>query len=290
MRCVTERTNDTPLEVLMRQVAVCAALAACSVPEKYGRVPDDSRSPDSSSASDASIFDVYHPDAGGVYACIGKPFPINAPASITFQGFVNGQTLMNPQSMPVSNAFVRGFSLASGQEYLNTSTDANGAFSMAVQTNAMAIDGYIELLPASGQTYVPTYRYPRQPFHGDETNLQLGVYDQQTVQAFYQAAGVDYDAQTAMIVAQIVDCNGDPIAGARLVPAAGTQPPRAIRYLVAGNFDPDATSTDPSGLATAFGVVQASDIAYTATTGVGQFHTYRYQYAQGAVIHAVIQP
>lgn len=276
----------------MRGIAICIVLAACSFPEKHGGAPGDGRSADSGNGIDSSGIDTImsiDAPAGGPFACIGQPFPTTAPPQILFQGSTMVTTTFNPNGMPVPNATVRVYSQTNGQQYVNTITNGQGTFNATALTNGTAIDGPIEMDPPPSLGYAPTLLYPRQPFHSDQINLLLQTYDQQSIAVLYQQANVPYNSQSATMIAQIVDCNGAPVPNAQLLALPGNTPPVAIRYLVNGTFDPNATATDGSGYAVALGMPPGG-AQFTATTTVGQFHSYRYTYPPAAMVYASIQP
>jgi hypothetical protein len=265
-------------------------VAACSFPEKHGGVPGDGKAGDSGTGDSRVKMDGQQGgDGGAPFGCIGQSFPTSAPPQIAFMGSAISQTL-NTQGAPIAGVSTQLYSQASGGLLVNSTTDANGNFNFSAQTQNVAIDGYLELTAPSGQPYLHTYFFPRQPFHADQTGLLIGMYDQQTMQAIYQAVGVPYTPAVETMLVQVVDCNGAAVANAQVVPGPGTPPPGAIKYILAnGTLDPSATMTDQAGTAIVLGVMQNMP-RYTATNSDGQFHVYTYPYQASSVIYAVIQP
>ena len=275
----------------MRLVGLALGLvAACSFPTKHftggGDGGGGGGGGDGSSGTDARATDApAGGDAGGAYACAGHPFPTTAPATIDLKGSV-----INSMNQPAAQVMVVGVDATNGNSFASQLTNASGMFDMQVGTNGQAINGYFEI-NLVGQPYVPAMVYPAQPFHADMANIQLDLYDPNTLQQLYSSVGAQWDNTSATMVFAVVDCNGNAVAGAQLKPNISGPQPQAIHYAnSAGGIDPSQTTTSNLGLAVAFGQ-PPNGASYTAVGPNGQtFHTYSYQLISRAFVLAFIQP
>lgn len=270
----------------MRLVALLA-LVGCSFPEKHRATGDGGGGSNDTSAIDTTgTTDGPRGDAGsGPFGCVGLPFPTSAPPQITFQGLVqmdNGNPF--PQIQVQGHLNQGG---ANGPQFFVTTSDSNGNYMATAPTNSSAIDGHIFVNAPLATGFMPLYYYPRHPFDADQLNLSLAVYSQNTLQQLYNSVGQAFNSQAATLLFQLTDCNGTPIAGARLqmVPQ-----PTQIYYM--RNNVPDATvgMTDSTGVAIVLGV-NPINVELSGQSSMGQpLHTYQISIAPQSVYEILMQP
>ena len=125
-------------------------------------------------------------------------------------------------------------------------TDREGAFTLSV-TGGAAIDAVITVA-ADGQ--LATRAFPADPLVGGEDLLLLAVTAGELA-AWYADAGDTYDPGDRTVLAAVVDCARDPIAGATVMVAPE---PAALVY-----YDDDAPGWDPA--------LAAADNGFALATG-----------------------
>ena len=271
----------------MRAIAlalVLALVAACSFPTKhFTGGGDGGGGGDGPGATDARVADGAGADAASSFACAGQAFPTSAPPQIVLMGGVSNGT-----GGTVPNVMVTGTNTDTGNQFMNQLTDGSGAFNYQVSTNDQAINGYLMASIPGGPS--SALYYPSQPFHASQSGIQLTMYDANTIQLIYQSVGLQWDGSSPTLFVQIVDCNGQPVAGAKLRPGPSAPPPQAIHYTTNNGLDPSATMTDSTGAAVAFNV-PLNGGTYTAIGPGGlMFHTYSYTLYSRSVVTAIIQP
>ena len=268
--------------------ALAAGLTACSIPTKMftgGGGGGGDAGGDGPATSDGRSADARMTDGPtGPFACIGQPFPTttNAP-TITISGVVNNGANNTPAPGIQVQVLRSDGSIAS-----TTQTDVNGVFMVGLQTGGMAQDVSLFLMDPFGVDQ-RTYYYPSRPLTSDLLDLQLALYDQQTVQQIYSAGGVPYLNSGSLIFADIVDCNG---VGAPNATVQEVQGPanRGVRYLRNNTIDPTAQATDASGGAMVFGQPGGTAV-YSAQMPAGTAHAYPYSIGnQASVLYVTIQP
>jgi len=263
---------------------VWLVLAGCSFPEKHRAGGDGGGGNDSSSQDGTGGDGRIMGDGGaGPFGCVGFPFPMTAPAVISFQGMVQVSN-----GTPFLQFPVQGIVNQTGGQFFSTNADSTGNFSASAPTNGVAIDGHLYVNAQPGFGYLSTYYYPRRPFDANQTNLQLPVEDQTTLQQTYSSAGRSFNANQATAFLQLTDCNGSPLNGATLI----MQPPptQGIVYLRNNTPDPTAITTDSTGIAIAFGVDPVStQLTGQAATGE-PLHVYRIPFMPQSLYEVLLQP
>lgn len=268
----------------MMRVLVLLAAVGCSFPEKH-RAGGDGGGGDSSTMQDGTGSDgsIMGDGGSGPFGCVGLPFPTTAPPIISFQGMV--QVSMGT---PFLQFPVQGIVNQTGVQFFSTNADANGNYMASVPTNGVAIDGHLYINGQPSFGYFSTYYYPRRPFDSNQTNLQLPVEDQTTLQQTYSSAGRNFNANQATAFLQLTDCNGSPLDGATLTMQPA--PTQGIVYLRNNSPDPAATATDSTGVAIAFGVnPQITQVTGMAATGE-PLHVYTIPFMPQSLYVMVVQP
>lgn len=262
-----------------------ALLAACSFPTKHFTAGGDGGSSggDGSGGGDARMADGPGADAAPAFACAGQPFPTTAPPSITLSGTVEAGP-----NQPIAGDVVDGIDAMTGGQFFNAVSDPNGVFGMTVNTSNRAIQGY--LMTQNGPTS-PSQYYPAHPFDATDQTIVIYCYTPSMLQQIYAAAGAPYNSNNVTFLITIIDCNGKPVAGARLQGAGGNL--GVIRYVQNGVPSQNATMTDTSGEVLVLGVPPNN--AFTNFNAVGpggeMFRTYQYpSIPPSTQVTAIIQP
>ena len=269
---------------------VLALVAACSFPTKHftgggdGGGGGGGGGPGGGDAQMADGTGADAPDAGSPFGCAGQPFPTTAPPSIELSG-----TVENGPNQPIAGVPVQGISTTNGNQFLTATTDGNGVFDMSVATNGQAIQGYL-MTQGQGLSSGPSLYYPRHPFDATDKMIVIYAYSPAMLQQLYGLSGVPYNSNNSTILMTIVDCNGKPVAGAR-VQASGNM--GIVRYMIGGTPQQNATMTDSSGGVLVLAVPPNNNFTNFNVIGPSGQAYRQYQYAQippGSQITSVIQP
>ena len=267
----------------MRSLLLLAVIG-CSFPEKHRAAGDggggsDTSVPDGTGGGDGPTM----PDAGGPFACLGLPFPTNAPPQITFSGVVqtdSGSLFVQPSAQGITNM--------TAQQFFGTNTDATGHFTATVPTNGVAIDGHLLFDAPPSFGYAPLFFYPRHPFDADQLNQMYTLDSQTTLQQLYSSVGRNYNSNQATVFLELTDCNGTPIAGATLM--MQPMPQGGIFYLRNGVPDTAANMTDANGTVVALGANPTTTQISGRNAMAQPLHTYAIPLTPGALYEVVVQP
>jgi hypothetical protein len=261
---------------------VLVSLAACSYPTKHFAADDGGTTGDASDGGSATI-----DAATGPFRCAGNGFPTTAPSSVQVAGTVMTYSTF-PFSQPLANAPVSLY--ASGDPSVpkeQVSTDANGAFTLPIQTSLTAWDGFLVFSDGAGGS---TKYHPSRPINEDLVNVKGQVFKPADLQTLYSKYAIAYDAGLEFVVIHVVDCDGNALADAtvKLTDASGDT--GTLMYATVGSPDPNATATDYLGIVTVFNVPPGM-VQFDATTIDGRhLHTYNYNIGSGDVTSLVMQP
>lgn len=168
-----------------------------------------------------------------------------APPTITITGQAVTRNAQGAQ--PVANATIAGYRSSDDSTAIaTTTTNAQGAFTLTIQTGGVALDGYLKATAAP--PLLDCYLYPSAPIAADIT-APINMVSESTVTLLFALAEVTKEAGKGMIAIQVVDgqsTTATPIAGASVssVPASG-----AYRYNnpatgLPGNATITSTHTD----------------------------------------------
>lgn len=205
-----------------------------------------------------------------------------APPEVTFSGFAVETTVGPPT--PQEGVLIEIF--AADDETTpagSTTTDANGQWSVTVETGGVAFDGFVR---ASKAGLIDTYVYPSAPLVADFENVAV---NQVTLATFDTLANTLCRAMTdetkATIAVRIDDSAGEPVGGAVVTsnPAAASDCYNADT----GFPDPDAASSAADGLGFLFNV-EPGNVSVTATADGHSFQTTRLKARVGVLNTAVI--
>lgn len=268
-------------------LVLCAALpfAACG----GGGSGDDTTAHDAASDSALIIPDgTPGPDAApGAYDCVGDPYPTTASDPIV----VSGVTEQIDQSglTPLGTVGVEAFNASDGS--LDTTTsDSAGVYALSVPTGGSPLDGYVN---GTKSGFIDSYLYPPQPLSNDLANIPVLMVST-TVWAFLPVLshGATQPNGSGFIGLLVVDCNGNPVAGATVTCSGSNM----VRYISNGAIgdpaDPNmpVTTTDSSGLALIFDVTPGNAVTVDATADGHDYAQHNIKVRADVVTTTVVAP
>lgn len=229
--------------------------------------------------------DTSGPDAEPTpYGCIGHAYPTTAPASIVVGGHANeistnGQTPLGAVALTVSDTADAQL----GSTTSDAATDV-GAYEFTLDTGGAPIDGYLK---GTHNGYKDTYVYPPSPLANDQGAVPVLMVSTTVYPFLPVLAGATQDASHGFVGVIVVDCLGQPVAGASVTsPDAG-----AVRYVVGtGVGDDTVTVTDESGIALLFNVTAGAAITVDASTPDHDFDEHAIKVRADVVTTTVVAP
>ncbi len=239
---------------------------------------DGNGAPDGTPAPDA---------APGAYDCIGDPFPTTAPDPIAVNGITN--EISTSGQTPISGVTVEAFD--SGDNSLGSTTSAatTGAYALSLATGGDPLDGYLHGTKAS---YKETYVYPPQPLANDQANVPVLLISTTNFGFIPIIAQAPQDASHGFVGLLVVDCLGNPVAGAT-VTVEGADPAN-VRYPQGTNIPTNSSgSTDASGIALVFDVPVATPpapINVNASAAGHSFNQHAITVRAGVITTSVVAP
>jgi hypothetical protein len=238
------------------------ALCACSIPDKHPGSIGDGGTSDGTGEIDG---------ATGPLRCLGQPLPTTAPPQIT----LTVQTIDATDGDPLAGMTVTGLMLAP------QTTDAEGKTSLTAMTGSVPVDSYITATIATRMT---SHAYPSRPYDQDQ-QLTVPTLSFNDMASLTSAAGTVFETTDAQLTITVVDCDGAPLSGAKVVAATGE-----IFYEVSGVPTSSATATDSTGIAYVFNAASgAFTVAATASNGAA-LRTHVVDAPGGDWTQAAIQP
>jgi|GEM_PF-2620956 len=211
-------------------------------------------------------------------ACLGKPLPSTAPAQVT----IDGQLADPYKGTPIAGATVEGFLVGAPAPIFTSTSDPTGAFTRDQGTGGTPRETYLRVAPNG---YLPTYYYPPTPVSSD-IEVRLSLFTAMELGVIGQVAQVNLDPAKVTFLIGVVDCNGDPIAGATVT----TNPPGDIRYFANDTPSADAISTDARTGSAMIANVPASNTMISATLNGMALRSYSLEGVAGAIMEPLIQP
>lgn len=204
----------------MRALVLCA-LVACTYPEKQ-LAPD--------------------------FLCSGQPPPMKSDSVVTVSGAVIHAFPPTPLASSTVVVMVRGMS----QPLAMQVTDSNGLFSISVDPPSGVIyDAYLHATPPSSGMYasdLPANAYPAAPLaHGVTVAVEL--FDQMTIDGIYANSLLTQNAGTANVLVVVDDCDGFPIAGAKVNAFVDGAMVGTALYFDGVKFSNMQTKTNATGVA-----------------------------------------
>jgi hypothetical protein len=237
---------------------------------------------DDGGTGDAPDADPSMPDAEPTpYGCVGRAHPTTAPAQITVSGISNE---INTNGQEPLGAVAISVSTNGDVELGSTTSDAtSGAYTISADTGGSPIDGYLH---ATHDSFKETYVYPPAPLSGDREVPVLMVSD-----SVYPFLPLIADAEqmdtNGFLGVLVVDCLGNPVAGATVTSAAAEY----IRYVEGTSVgDATVTQTDDSGIAILFNVTPGAAVSVDASTADHDFEAHTVRVRADVVTTTVIGP
>jgi hypothetical protein len=256
-------------------IAICL-LAACEAPSTDpdagpSDAPVDAPPPRPDVASDADL---------PALRCLGLPPPAVADDPLVQTGRVFD--VVDYQIAPLPGATVELRDRATGDAIAAATTDAAGDYAFSIATGGDPVDAMFSI-SALGRLRTDTY--PADPLVGGENPLVI-VASEAEIAAWYADAGETYAPGARTVIAIVVDCDQEAIAGSTVAPTP--TPDRLVYYDdVAQQWDPSLGSSR-NGFALLAGAPAAT--AIVATSGSASFPAATIPAATGALTLAVISP
>ncbi len=149
--------------------------------------------------------------------CADNPAPTTAPTEIVLSGNVSEVTLGG--ATPVTEATVEAVGITNDQPVASTTSAAQGAFSLTVQTGGVPLDGYARLTKTGLRR---TVVYPPAPLSASFAGLPAPMASQSTFGTLASLAGATQDDTTnGALLVLVTDCAGDAVDGAIVTATQG---------------------------------------------------------------------
>ena len=215
----------------MRVLVLCA-LVACTYPEK---------------------------ELLGPLTCFGEPAPTTADPVVKITG-----TTTDPQDLTALPGVAVALQDATMGTIATTISDANGRFSITLNTNGTPVTNVNLLASAIGR--INTYYFPARPLtHDLEITPGLQVISSSESGLLAAGAGFTFTTGAGQILLSINDCIGGPqngLSGATLA----SSPSGSVRYFMGIQPSIPATATDAGGVAL-MANLPPGKVTLTATVG-----------------------
>lgn len=187
-------------------------------------------------------------------------------------------------SVPVEGATVAAYSSTDESTPLATgTTDANGSFTLTIDTHGVAVDGYLKSTMAG---MVDTYWYPAGPLTADYADAGLNMIAPGTLDLLANTlCRANQDTAMGVIALEVADGSRTPIQGATV-----TSDPAAPVYCYDSGAFPNAsaTATDTDGLAYMFNIT--GDVTVSASSTGTTLKPTTVKARGGALTTTLIQP
>jgi hypothetical protein len=214
------------------RVFVLCALVACTYPEK---------------------------EFLGPLTCFGEQAPTTADPLVRITG-----TTTNPQDLTVVPGVSVALQDATMGTISSTISDANGRFSITMNTNGTPVTNVNLMASAIGR--INTYYFPSRPLtHDFEITPGLQVISSSESSLLALGANFTFTPGDGQILLSINDCIGGPqngLSGATLT----SSPPGSVRYFMGVQPNPPATATDGGGVVL-MANLPPGKVTLTATVG-----------------------
>jgi hypothetical protein len=162
----------------------------------------------------------------------------SAPASVTLSGSVFTYTSFQNTTAPIANATITAFDADSGAQLGTATSDGSGNYSLAITTGGMARPLRLRL---TNPAYMPTTIYTGVAIDSDVSGISSPMWGTSSMESVYSVAKLTLDTSLGTINATVLDCAGNPIAGATV----DVEPaPAQVAYIAPnGYFEPGGTAT-----------------------------------------------
>jgi hypothetical protein len=258
------------LAVSLLVLAACSALPA---------TPDAPLTIVDARAVDAPIIDTPADASGPDLMCLGQS-PTAAPDPLLVEGKLFA--VDHYDITPVVGATVVLRRRGTDAAIVQTTTAADGAFTMSVVSHGVPVDGYFTVTAAG---YRPTRVEPGDPLSGGENALML-VADDAEMTRWYAAAGVAFTAGVSTLITATVDCARDTLDGSTI--AVAPSPGTVTYYDATGKQWDTQLATSTNGYALVTGA--ASSVAVTGQLGAVALPPHAITVPAGTLTIAVLTP
>lgn len=168
---------------------------------------------------------------------------LDAPPTMNAMITISGQATTRDQNgaTPAAGVTIDGFRNSDeATPIATTTTDAQGNFSLTIETNGVAVDGFLRATKAGLKT---TYLYPPYPLAMDYADAPVIMVTQATYDTLSTIAQANQQAGNA-VVALVVTDGTNPVAGAAVSSNPAANPAPARYNAMVGTFVlPSATAT-----------------------------------------------
>ncbi|MBV8761596.1 MAG: hypothetical protein JO257_30150 [Deltaproteobacteria bacterium] len=242
----------------MKRVVCLAVLAACgsspATPDPSVHV--DARAIDTPPRPIDAAADAPPDAAGPDLSCLGHAPPTTAPDPLPVEGKLF--SVDHYDVTPVTGATVVLRRRGNDAVIAQTTTAADGSFTMSVVSGGAPVDGYFTV---AADGYRATRVDPGNPLSGGENALMLVASDAELAR-WYAAAGTTYSPGVGTLVTASVDCARHTLDGSTLTIA----PSAGVTYYDAPNKQWAAGLTASTN---GFALVTGAATSVTATAAIG---------------------
>jgi len=194
------------------------------------------------------------------------------------------QTVSGTSQVPLEGATIEAFNSAGGAALATTTSAADGAYSLTLETGGTPLDGYLK---GTSPGRLDTYLYPPRPLSVDQPNATMLIVNQATLNLLGTLGGVGQDASKGFVALIVQDSNSVGVTGATVtITPAGTA---RVVYAVNSLPNQNATATDASG--TVFiANTNVGEVTVDATMGSTEFHEHAVNARAGVITTTLINP
>lgn len=187
-------------------------------------------------------------------------------------------------AVPVEGATIQAFASSDETTPVATATtDANGSYTLTIDTHGVALVGYIK---GTMTGMVDTYLYPPGPITADYSDAALNMLAPGTLDLLANTlCRANQDTAMGVIAAEVADAAKTPVAGATF----SSTPAASLYCYDSGNFpSPTATVTDTDGVGYMYNIT--GDVTVSASKDGSTFKSNTIKVRGGALTTTLIQP
>jgi len=202
-------------------------------------------------------------DGGYDYSCRGRALEAGGQAELVVSGKVTKAGFTRTPLAGIQLELLRG----DGGVLATTTSDDAGLYRLTFDAGCERVEGEVRAThPQSDAGFYLSYAVPPAPWTRDRSELEMVLFDLSTSQLAAAIAGVTVVDGTAVLALKVVDCAGNPVAGA-VVSTAGSV--GTVRYVtVSGLPSTTASATSAVGDVIIFNV-PGSNVEVIATVDGG---------------------
>lgn len=224
----------------------------------------------------------------GLVACGGggddPPTPDSPPAAqmITLSG--TAQTISAGGTDPAPGVLIEAFRISDeGSVVVSATTDAQGNYTLTVDTNGTALDGFLK---ATKTGLLDTYLYPPEPLAENFDGASINMVSMQTFGLLANTlCSASQDPAKGTIAGLVYNAADMPVAGATMT---GSPAPTSVCYNQNNFPNNGATATDVDGVGYMFNVT--GDVTVSATAPGLTLRSHRVTARAGALTTTLIRP